>query len=367
MIKKNKWVLIASSIVILLPMLLGLFGGNLLPDQIAIHWGFDGRADGFASASTAFLVMPPILLVLHWACIVATLFLDKNTEQNQKVMRIVLWIIPALSLASSGMMLSAALGHTANAFAIVMLLLGVMFLVIGNYMPKMTRSRTAGIKIRWALANDENWRATHRFGGKVYVVMGLLCLCCIPLPMGAFPFACLGIILVCVLLPVIYSYRFYKKQIAERRATEEEYREGYREIVKNPKAAWIVTAILVPILIIFLVVFMFTGKIETTLGDTALTVEASFAQDFSVNYEDIEAVEYREGSVDGQRLMGFGSARLLLGTFQNEEFGTYTRYTYTGDAPCVVLTVKGKTVVISTGDTDTTKEIYDRILAEIAK
>ncbi len=367
MIKRNKWVLIASSIVILLPMLLSLFGGNLLPEEIAVHWGFDGQADGFASASIAFLILPPLLLVIHWLCIIATAALDKNNAQNQKIMGILFWILPAISLASSGMMFSAALGHTTNAFAIVMLLLGVMFIVIGNYMPKATRSRTTGIKIKWTLANDENWQATHRFSGKVYMITGFLCLICIPLPTKVFPFACLGIILVGVLLPVIYSYRFYKKQIAEGKATKEDYEKGYREIVKNTKAALIVTAILVPILVVFLVVFMFTGKIEIMLGDTALEVEASFSQNFTVKYEDIDAVEYREGSVDGQRVMGFGSARLLMGTFQNEEFGTYTRYTYTGDAPCVVLTVDGKTVVLSTGEAASTKEIYDRILAEIAK
>ena len=367
MIKRNKWVLIASSIVILLPMLIGFFGARFLPEEIAIHWGFDGKADGFASPSTAFLVLPPILLALHWLCMLLTVLLNKNIEQNQKVMRVVLWIIPALSLASSGMMLSAALGNAVNAVAIVMLLLGVMFIVIGNYMPKMARSRVAGIKIKWALANDENWYATHRFGGKVYVVMGLLCLCGIPLPMKLFPFVCLAIILVGVMLPVIYSYRFYKKQIAKGTATAEDYEKGYAELVKNPKAAKIVTAILAPILAILFVIVMFTGSIETTLGDTSLTVKASFSKDLSIDYAEIDTVEYRDGRVGGQRLVGFASARLLLGSFQNEEFGSYTRYTYTGNAPCVVLTVKGKTVVISTGDADTTKAIYERISAEIAE
>ena len=367
MLKRYKWVLIVSSIVILLPMLLGLLGGHLLPEEIAIHWGLDGRADGFASASTAFLILPPILLVLHWACFLVAVLLDKDAAQNQKIMNIVLWIIPAISLASSGMMFSAALGHTANALAIVMLLLGVMFIVIGNYMPKMTRSRTMGIKIKWTLSSDENWQATHRFSGKVYMIVGFLCLACMPLPMAALPFVCVGMILLATLPPILYSYRFYKKQIAEGKVTKEDYEKGYRELVKNPKAAWIVTIILVPILTVFLVVFMFTGKLEVTLGEDALTVETTFSQDFSVRYEEIDAVEYRAHSVDGQRVMGFGSARLMLGTFQNKEFGTYTRYTYTGDSPCVVMTVDGKAVVISTGDTVTTLEIYEKILSEISK
>ncbi len=366
MLRRNKGVLIASSIVILLPMLIGIFGGTLLPEEFAVHWGFNGRADGFGNASI-FFILPLILLAIHWLCIIFTAVVDKNAEQNKKITGIMFWIIPALSLVSSGMIVSGALGHTANAFALVCLLLGVMFLVIGNYLPKTTRSRTMGIKIKWAQANEENWRATHRFGGKVYVVIGFLCFLCMPLSMGVLPFIFFGIVLVGVLLPVIYSYRFYKKQIAKGTATKEDYEKGYKEFVKNPKATLIVTAILVPILILILSFLMFTGKIETMLDEDALTVEASFAQDMTIRYEDVDAIEYREEGVDGQRVMGFGSARLLLGTFQNEEFGTYTRYTYTGKKPCVVLTVDGKTVVVGTEDATSTKEIYDRISAEIAQ
>ena len=131
--------------------------------------------------------------------------------------------------------------------------------------------------------------------------------------------------------------------------------------------AAIVTAILLSLVLIGAAVLMFTGNLEATLGEDALTVKASFSSDLVVRYEDVDAIEYREGSVDGERIYGVGSARLLLGSFRNEEFGTYTRYTYTGDAPCVVMTVKGKTVVVSTGDEATTRAIYERISAEIAE
>jgi uncharacterized membrane protein len=79
MIKKNKWKLIISSIIIMLPALLGIFGGDRLPEKIATHFGLDGVADGFMNASTAFIIMPTILLVIHWLCIILTTVLDKNS------------------------------------------------------------------------------------------------------------------------------------------------------------------------------------------------------------------------------------------------------------------------------------------------
>ena len=367
LLKQNKWHLLASSIVILLPMLLAFFGGSILPEELTIHWGIDGTADGFASPTVAFIVLPLVLLGVHWLCVLATVLVDKDREQNQKIMRMVLWIIPAISLMSTGTIFAVSLGYTTNIFAMIMLLLGVMFIVIGNYMPKIKRSRTAGIKIKWTLANEENWYATHRFSGKLYVILGFVCILCMPLPSKFFPFLCLPIILLCVLLPIIYSYRFYKKQIAEGKVTKEDYREAYRKDFKNNKIALIISAILLPLVAILCAVMLFTGDVEATAGEDALTVKAAYSSDLVIRYEDIDAAEYREGRVDGERVYGVGSPRLLTGTFRNEEFGNYTRYTYTNDTAHLILTVDGKTVVISTGDAAKTQEIYQTILAKIGK
>lgn len=366
MLKRNKGKLIASSIVILLPMLLGVFGDAFLPERFAVHWGLEGKADGFGGTEV-FFILPPILLAIHWLCMIFSAVMDKNVDQNQKLMNVMFWLIPVLSLATNAMIITGALGYTKSAFAIVCLLLSAMFIVIGNYMPKTRRSLTTGIKIRWAYSSDENWRATHRFAGKVYVAMGFACLLCMPLPMKALPFVFFAIILVGVLFPVIYSYRFYKKELAEGKVTEESLKNEYDKLVKNKKGAIVVTVILTVAVVVAVSILMFTGNIEATAGESALTVEASFAKDLTVKYEDIDAVEYREKGVDGQRVMGYGSARLLLGRFQNEEFGAYTRYTYTGKKPCVVMKVGERYVVVGTNDAATTKEIYDRISAEIAE
>ena len=112
MIKRNKVKLIISSIIILLPTLVAAFGSKFLPEKIAIHWGFGGNADGFANPAFIFILFPVILLAIHWICMLVETVVSKNSEQNKKLMEITFWIIPTISLVSSGMMLSAALGHT---------------------------------------------------------------------------------------------------------------------------------------------------------------------------------------------------------------------------------------------------------------
>ena len=357
MIRKNKWKLIISSIIILLPMLIGAFGEKFLYEKTAAQGGFP---------SIIFIILPLVLLAFHWICFVISMMIDKNVDQNKTIMNITFFIIPFISLMACGVILLSAWGYTFNASAFVYIILAIAFIVIGNYMPKTVRNRTVGIKIKWTLANDENWNATHRLAGKVYVVAGVLSLLAIPLPMATIPFVLIGIIALCCVVPTVYSYVFYKKQIAAGKATKDDYKHSYVNVVGNKKITVIVTVIITVITAVILSVMMFTGNVEPTLNDTSLRVKASFSGDLVLDYADIDSVEYRENGVDGQRVMGIGSARVLIGTFSNSEFGTYTRYTYTGKKPCVVIKANEKIFVVGADDEQTVKQIYDRILSEIS-
>ena len=367
MIKKNKFKLIISSIVILLPMLFGIFGAKFLSEEIIVHWGIDSSADGFAGATSFFIIMPIVLLVIHWLCMILSAFLNKNNEQNKKLTEITFWIIPVISLASSGIVFATSLGFTANIFAFVLILLGAMFIIIGNYMPKTTRNISMGIKIKWALMNDENWNATHRFAAKVYVIIGILCFLAIILPENIIPFVFLAIILASVVLPTVYSYCFYKKQLADGVENIDDGDKVYESFGKNKKQIKIITAILLSIVAVIVCILMFTGSVSTTLSNDSISIKASFWSDLTLSYDDIDSIEYHEDGVSGQRINGVGSAKLLLGTFKNDEFGVYTRYTYNNDTPCIVLKVDKRIIVINTESKETTDEIFKQLSSKISK
>ena len=82
------------------------------------------------------------------------------------------WIVPACSLVTSGILYRAASGKELGPAMLVPVLLGMLFLWVGNYFPKLRRNRTLGIKVSWTLGNEENWNRTHRFAGKVWVCGG---------------------------------------------------------------------------------------------------------------------------------------------------------------------------------------------------
>ena len=212
MIKKNKWKLLISSLIILLPMVAGLILWNRLPEQMAIHWGLNGDPDSFAGRAVPVFVLPLVLLALQWVGMLVTARDPKNEDQTKKAINLIFWICPVVSLLAGAAIYSTAFGKEWELSVLVPAVLGIMFIVIGNYMPKCKQNRTLGIKIKWTLQNEENWNATHRFAGKLWVAGGFALLLCCFLPQSAFPFVVLIAPAAMVVPPVVYSYRYHRKQ-----------------------------------------------------------------------------------------------------------------------------------------------------------
>ncbi len=210
MIRKNLKKLLLTSAVILLPILAGVILWDKLPDSVPVHFGPTGEADGFASRGVAVFVMPLFLLAIHWLCTLATAADPKNKNIDKKALGLVLWICPMISLLVNGVVYVTALGIAINILMVFGLFFGCLFVVIGNYMPKCRQSYTLGIKLPWTLNDEDNWNRTHRFAGRLWTVGGLVVI--ITAFLGdAFVFVFLGLVLLMVIIPTIYSYRLYKK------------------------------------------------------------------------------------------------------------------------------------------------------------
>lgn len=104
-----------------------------------------------------------------------------------------------------------ALGYAISINKVVMLSIGILFIIIGNYMPQIRPNYTFGIKTPWALYDENNWRATHRFGGYMFILMGITALAyffvAIPLLIGVFTTVVLG----GTLGSYLYSYLYFRK------------------------------------------------------------------------------------------------------------------------------------------------------------
>lgn len=212
MIKKNKKILCITSLVILLPILFGLLLWNKLPEQIPTHWGADNQVDGWSSRGYAVFAMPLVFLLGHWLCILCTSLDKKNEEQNNKVFHAILWLCPLISLFLSGIVYAAAFGKAVETNCFLVLFMGLLFVLIGNYLPKCKQNYTIGIKVKWALLDEENWNATHRFAGKVWVIAGILMLGTCFLGENIAFYACIILVFAAAILSAGYSYYYFKKK-----------------------------------------------------------------------------------------------------------------------------------------------------------
>ena len=210
MIKKHLKTLIITSILTLLPIVAGIYLWNTLPEQIPSHWNVNGEIDGWSSKPFFVFGLPGIMLAAQWLCVLGTAADPKKANHSDKVMHLVLWIIPVLSIVLSAMTYMTALGHTVRVEMIMPLIIGLVFTIIGNYLPKCKQSYTVGIKIPWTLDSEENWNRTHRFAGRLWLVCGLGIM--LTAFVGGF-WVFLTIVLVMVIAPTVYSYLLHRKGI----------------------------------------------------------------------------------------------------------------------------------------------------------
>ncbi len=359
MIKKNKFQIILSSVIMLLPMLFGIIMWNELPDIIATHFGASGNADGFSGKAFAVFGVPAVFLVLQALTLLITALDKGQKEQSPKALSMIFWIIPTLSLFINTVMYSVVLGKDFHLPMLIPTVLGILFIVMGNYMPKVKKNSTLGVKLSWALRNEENWNKTHRFSGKLMVVGGFMIMAC-----ALFPFPTPLIVLICVLVAYViattlYSYSIYRQHQKQGIA--------YAPRIKGrtEKAFTAIGAIVIPVMLIGIAVAMFTGDITVRCEDSSLQIDATYWTDIEVAYDELDSVEYRDELDVGMRTNGYNSARLLLGIFRNDEFGSYTIYAYTDAAEYVVLTSGEKTLVIGMRDAQDTHAIYTAISKRI--
>ncbi|NMD38715.1 MAG: DUF1648 domain-containing protein [Christensenellaceae bacterium] len=206
----NKYkTLIITTILCLLPMFIGLIIYNGLPQQIPNKYNLQGEIIGYASKAQVIILQPLILTAINFFMHFMINNSPRMRDQSKVVLNIIAWFIPVLSLIVFSFQVFGAKFYGGNINKLVNIGLGLVFIIIGNYMPKFKRNYIMGIKIPWTLDNEENWNKTHRLAGFIWVIGGILFVVFTIFNLriiSAISFA------VMILIPIIYSYLIYKKQ-----------------------------------------------------------------------------------------------------------------------------------------------------------
>ena len=209
--KNSKWELLLTSLVCLLPLPVGAALYPRLPEIMVTHWDVSGNANGWSSRAATVFGLPLFILALHLVCFYAE---SRETKKNRNpVLRtVLLWFCPAVSLLGGAVTLGTGLGYEMHISTVMPVFGGLLFLILGNYLPKIRQNRTMGIRLPWTLASGENWTRTHRLAGFLWVAGGLLLILLTLLGLGnVWGYA--AVTAAMVLIPGFYSWELHRKGV----------------------------------------------------------------------------------------------------------------------------------------------------------
>lgn len=209
---------VGTSIIIFIILLPLLYAGSMyssLPDTIPIHFNLSGEADGYGNKNSIWMI------TLLMAAVSAGVYLllknlhrfdpKKTAGQSPELYHKIAIALVIFICAITMVIVYASLNRSININHLLLPLLGLLFMVLGNYMHSVKPNYFVGFRIPWTLENEENWRKTHQLAGKLWVAGGLLITISTLLLPARFGFiSFFSIILVITIIPGFFSYRYFK-------------------------------------------------------------------------------------------------------------------------------------------------------------
>lgn len=208
--KINK-TLIISTILCIIPMIFSILLYNKLPEKIPTHFNINGEVDSYGSKLFVCILLPIILCIVN---ILLNIILNnepKKQNHNETLLNISKFIIPLMSLIFIPSSILISLGFNINIAIIAPIFISIIFILIGNYLPKCRPNYTMGIRLPWTLNNENNWIKTHRLSGFLWVISGLILLLTTLINKNLSFYVLIISIILTVIIPCIYSFILYKK------------------------------------------------------------------------------------------------------------------------------------------------------------
>lgn len=212
----NKKSQIYNLVLIVCAFLLTIVLYNKLPHLIPIHWNTSGEIDGYGPKIFG-AFMAPVIMIFIWTGMKYLPKIDprkNNYEKFEKTYSIIVSLLITFFLILHVVTLLAAIGYKVSIDKIVPAIVGILFIFIGNYMPKLKSNYFYGIKTPWTLSSDVSWRKTHRLGGKLFIISGMIViLSSFFLKGNVKTIICIIAIFASAVIPLIASYFYAKNRI----------------------------------------------------------------------------------------------------------------------------------------------------------
>jgi immunity protein, SdpI family len=212
---RNRWF---GLVIAALAVAVSIWAYPQLAPTIATHWNVRGTADGFSSRAVAVSIMPLVILGLTGLFNVLPK-LDPRRANYAKFID-TYWLIAnaviLFILIGHGMIVATGLGYPVKVDRFMPIGVGLLFIVLGNYLTRVEPNWFVGIRTPWTLSSDTVWRKTHRTGGWLMVLGGLAVTASAFLPQSAFLPLLIGAVLVMAVIPIVQSYILWKREQHDR-------------------------------------------------------------------------------------------------------------------------------------------------------
>lgn len=211
-----KPVLIFGTAVLFVMSILSLWAWQRIPagTEIPVHWGPDGQPDRYGNKFLGLLMLPIVVVAIMFLRVVVPK-LEPRRRHMQYSLKTLNIIIGAIILTMAVFHLMMILNVTGKIMDIrrgIVIALGLLFIVIGNYMGKMRSTFTLGIKTPWTLTSEKSWLKTHRLGGGLFTILGMIIIisCFINCGLATFIILIAGVLLI-LIATFTYSYIIWKQ------------------------------------------------------------------------------------------------------------------------------------------------------------
>ena len=185
-----------------------------LPERVPVHWGVSGEPDRYGSRlEGAFLVpaiMAAVFVFMRWLPSIDPR--AANIEKFRDTYDVAVLVVMAFMTAIHVLMLGVSLGWPVNITTVVLVGLGLLFVIVGNVLPRARSNFVFGIRTPWTLSNDAVWARTNRVGGYTMVAAGLLTVAAafVARPLGVV--IALASMFIAALTPIVYSYVLWSRE-----------------------------------------------------------------------------------------------------------------------------------------------------------
>ncbi|WP_058486778.1 SdpI family protein [Defluviitalea phaphyphila] len=188
-----------------------------LPKQIPTHWGINGEIDDYSSKYIAFFLgsLPALSYLLMY-------FIPKldpkkeNYKKHEKAYSIIAISFSIALIFIHWIILLASINIITNVGFFVKLIIGLLFIIMGNYMTQLRFNFFVGIRLPWTLSNENVWKKTHRIAGIGYTLIGILLIITSFIKSSISFMSFFVSLILLAIVTMIYSYIQYQKEIKSK-------------------------------------------------------------------------------------------------------------------------------------------------------